>query len=262
VPPSERSRFLCVSLHDVAPATWTSCLRLLSMLEEIGRVPLTLLVVPEYHGKGRIDTDTSFLRRLEERLLLGDEVALHGYYHLDDGPTKGYWDRLQRRLYTAGEGEFAALGAEAARARLERGVKLVERLGWPVKGFVAPAWLLGPGAQAALQELPFQYTTTLRRIYRMPSWTHTTAQSLVYSTRSPWRRIVSRAWNDRLFHRSRNDSVLRISLHPEDARYPGVMGHWRSLIKQALSNRIPLTKTEWLESTASRGISQARHLRG
>ena len=223
------------------------------MIDGVGSIPVTLLVVPDYHRRGRIDRDPPFLRAVEQRLAKGDEVALHGYYHLDDqaaslGPAA--W--LRRRVYTAGEGEFAALSKDEAAARLERGVKLLQGLGWPVHGFVAPAWLLSAGSRAALSQLPFTYTTTLRAIHRLPDWQTYVSPSLVYSVRSPVRRALSRSWNDRLFTRlGQRPAPLRLGLHPADAHHQLVVHHWQYLIEQALQQRRPMTKQGWLEGLAS-----------
>ena len=91
----------------------------------------------------------------------GDEIALHGWTHLDEGRPHGRVDRLRRELYTRGEGEFWALarrgGAAASlRHRLVRGQRLA------AAGFVAPAWLLGPGGGRPWRA-PFAYTSTLRQ---------------------------------------------------------------------------------------------------
>jgi len=70
-------RCVCVSVHDVAPATWTQCERLLGMLDAIGPLPVTLLVVPDFHRAGAVDTSAAFIRAIKARLARGDEVALH-----------------------------------------------------------------------------------------------------------------------------------------------------------------------------------------
>ena len=252
MPSAETAPALCVSLHDVAPATWPACARLLAMIDALGRIPVTLLVVPHYHRGKRIDEDPRFLRAIEQRLLKGDEVALHGYYHLDDqAPPHEPVAWLRRRIYTAGEGEFAALSAEEAGARLQRGLSLLRRLGWPAHGFVAPAWLLSRGARVALSQLPFTYTTTLRAIHRLPDWQAMNSPSLVYSVRSPAHRVLSRAWNTFLYERLRQyPAPLRFGLHPADAYHQGVVDHWRRLIERALTDRHPMTKQGWLETWA------------
>src|SRR5262249_34000451 len=168
-------RTVCISVHDVAPATWPRCERLLGMLDACGASPVTLLVVPDYHRLGRIDGHPAFLRALERRLARGDEIALHGYHHLDDAaPPRGPLDWFARRALTQSEGEFAALAADEALARIARGVALMAALGWTVRGFVAPAWLLGRGARVALSSRTggsgFAYTTTRGGVYRLPDW--------------------------------------------------------------------------------------------
>src|SRR3569623_1586046 len=212
-------------------------------------LPESLLVVPDYHHRGCVDHDPAFVRAIEARLARGDEVVLHGYHHLDERvPGSQPLDWLQRRVYTAGEGEFAALAAADAHHRLQRGWDMLTgRLHWPIAGFVAPAWLLGPGARAALTQLPFRYTTTLRSIYRLPDWHETAAPSLVYSVRSAWRRALSRRWNRWLYSRSANLPLLRAGLHPADADHPNVVDDWCALLQRALEQRRPLTKRDWVE---------------
>lgn len=242
------SRTLCVSLHDVAPATWSACAPILAMLDQTANIPLSLLVVPDYHRRGRIDRDVGFLRAMERRLARGDEIVLHGFYHLDDGPV-GALDYLRRRVYTAGEAEFSALDQAQACERLEAGLSLFQRLGWPVSGFVAPVWLLNPAVMRALQALPFHYTSTLRGFYRLPSGQFLPSQSLVYSVRTRWRRWLSRRWNPYLFARMQQQPLLRFALHPADAVHADVMDDWRRMLLQALDSRQAMTKTNAIQSS-------------
>lgn len=239
------SRRLCVvAVHDVSPATWPQCQRLLALLDAAGPVPVTLLVVPEYHHRVRVSEDRAFLKAMEVRLARGDEIALHGYYHLDNGPpARSAIERLRRRGYTSGEGEFSALSADQARARLERGLETFRRLGWPVAGFVAPAWLVSPGTWAALRGLPFTYTSTLGGLHLLHPCRFIPARSLVYSVRAPWRRQLSRGWNRYLFTRVRDHALLRLGLHPADACHPGVLRDWRRFVERALQDRVPVTKS-------------------
>jgi uncharacterized protein len=243
---AESSRFMCVSVHDVAPATWHACTRLLAMLDGIPALPLTFLVVPNYHGRGRIEAHSQFRRALDKRLARGDEIALHGYYHLDDSPPpRTAQDWIARRVLTQSEGEFAALSADGARARLEWGMTLMRHLDWPVQGFIAPAWLLSEGARTALSDFSFTYTTVRSGVYHLPDWRFTRSPSLVYSVRSPWRRTLSQAFNRRQLGAQDDAPLLRLSLHPVDAMYDEVLNQWRWLIVRALESRTPLTKAAW-----------------
>lgn len=238
---------LCVSLHDVSPATWPACARLLRLLDRLGVGPVTLLLVPDYHHTGSLAHDADFCKAIDQRLYLGDEVALHGFYHLDDGErprSLGGW--LRRRLMTAGEGEFSMLPSAQARQRLESGLSTLQANGWPVYGFVAPAWQLGKEAQDALTEYPFIYTTTRTDVWRLPYWDRYPSTSLVYSVRSQLRRRLSWYWNGYLSERLRDHELLRISLHPADASHPEVMEHWQRLIRLASRKREAVTKHAWV----------------
>jgi len=239
-------RCVCVSVHDVAPATWPQCRRLLEMLDAIGPLPVTLLVVPDFHRAGAVAADAQFVRAIEARLTRGDEVALHGYFHLDECPpprTPADW--IARRILTQSEGEFAALEEGEARHRLDDGLEMMRRLGWPVSGFVAPAWLLGAAARAALAQFPLLYTTTRNRVYRLPEWSFTSAAALTYSARASWRRAMSRAMVEGQLAASRSHPLLRIALHPVDARHDAVVAHWRNVITRTLRERLPVTKAAW-----------------
>ena len=57
------------------------------MLDEAGAPPLSLLVVPHYHYRApHAGAIRAFLRAMEARLARGDELVLHGCFHVDDAP--------------------------------------------------------------------------------------------------------------------------------------------------------------------------------
>lgn len=226
----------------MSPATWPACEHLLDALREVAPFPATLLVVPSYHRGTPAMADPGFCARMSGRLAQGDELALHGFLHLDDQPVNGIVDRIRRHVYTAGEGEFSSLSEELAMRRLGLGIRWFQSQGWPLHGFVAPAWLMSPGVWRALRALPFRYTTTLRRIYALPSCESMSAPSLVYSVRGAWRRVVSKQWVGTLARAQRKAPFLRFGLHPADAAYPAVVRHWQALYEQALVDRVPVTK--------------------
>jgi len=132
-------------------------------------------------------------------------------------------------------------------------------LGWPVRGFVAPAWLLGRGARTALSHRAgragFAYTTTRSGIYRLPDWAWTFSPSLVCTVRSAWRRSMSQALNAATFALARRSPLLRLSLHPVDADHPEVMTQWRAWIAKALETHAPATKLQWVEAQAAGTVS-------
>jgi predicted deacetylase len=258
--PDTEQRALCVSIHDVAPATWPDCLRLWQAVREVADIPLTWLVVPRYHGVR--SESAAFDAALAGLLAQGHELALHGYTHLDTGPPPlSLREAFARRVFTRREGEFAAIGRAQAQRRLALGCAWFAARGWPVQGFVAPAWLLGEGAWEALRATPFLYTTTLRRFYCLRGQDGVSAAepppalyapSLVYSARNAAGRGASRLAMSLGASMLAQAPLVRLSLHPPDARHPALLRHMQQLAESLLAARRPLTKAafaaQWLDS--------------
>jgi predicted deacetylase len=242
---------VAVALHDVSPATWPECEAILAMLDETGAGPLSLLVVPHFHYRAPVTADRGFRRAMDDRLARGDELVLHGMHHVDaEPPPRTLRGFVERRLLTRSEGEFAALSAHGAAWRLARGIAMFDALGWPLHGFVPPAWLASEGARSAIAQCGhrFMYMTVRRGIHRLPGWQLEPTANLCYSPDSALRRLYSRlAIRNELRHAKRM-SLLRISLHPQDSRVPGVVAHWRRLVVEALAQRRAVTKHAWVSS--------------
>jgi predicted deacetylase len=236
--PAAHERALCVVIHDVADATLGDCDRVLAAIAEVAPVPLTFLAVPRYRHRR---PTPAFEQWLSARSAHGDELALHGYTHVDDGAPRGWLDKLRREHYTRGEGEFWALPEADATARLEAGIDWFRRNHWPLHGFVAPAWLLGKGAWRALRQSPIAYTSTLRHIHLLKRPGRITSQSVVYSTSARWRRECSVAWARVVATTLRTNPVMRLELHPGDAEHSKVRRSWQRLLEQELRRREPLT---------------------
>jgi hypothetical protein len=235
---------LCVVVHDVADATLEGCERLIGAIDAVAPLPLTFLAVPRYHGAAPSPHLEQWLSARSRR---GDEIALHGWSHRDDGTPRGALDRLRRTRYTRGEGEFADLDDATAGRRLQAGIDWFARNGWPLHGFVAPAWLLGPAGWRALADTPLRYTSTLRRIHLLPDGPRITSQSLVYSVPNAWRRAASVAWAGVVEAVEASNPVLRIELHPCDADHPGVRRSWQRVLERQLRRREALTVVELTE---------------
>ena len=238
---------LCIALHDVAAATWPQCAALLAMLDEIGRPPLTLLAVPNYHSLGPLTATSAVMRSLQERIARGDEVALHGYFHRDDAaPPRTPADWLRRRVLTAGEGEFAALSPTEAARRLNEGWKELSTAFAPMRGFVAPAWLNGEGTWSALRQSPFRYAATRNALVIIEGMQRIPAPAITVSARSRWRRAASRLWLRALCGSTASLPLLRVALHPVDAEHADVIDDWRRALRLLLDRREPVTKASAL----------------
>ncbi|MCM2130877.1 DUF2334 domain-containing protein [Larsenimonas rhizosphaerae] len=247
------SASMLVALHDIAPQTWEDYRPFVETVDRLSvNVPMSWLVVPQFHhGRSTFD-DPAFLKLLESRLTRGDELILHGFYHCDDGPRpRTPHEYFMRRIYTY-EGEFYGLPAPDARARLEEGIALFERQGWPLKGFVAPAWLMSDGTRHALAQSSLEYTTDPKHIYSLPTFEAHDAPTLVWSARSAWRRKMSYVVNEVAKRRHQQADVLRLGLHPVDMRHKVAFDYWLSAIEQMMDEgRAPLTKHQWLCTTST-----------
>jgi predicted deacetylase len=233
---------LCVSIHDVAPHTWSRCQHWLRAIHAVANIPVTLLVVPNYHHHRNFQP-AQFDRLLEKRLSLGDELALHGYSHLDEAPAPTrFWNRFVRKSYTQGEAEFYSIDANEARRRLSRGLEWFNRNRWPVTGFVAPAWLIGKESWKALKEFPFKYTTTMRRFHLLESDAMIRSPSLVYSARNVWLKHFSFMRNSLLYYSLQQAPILRLGLHPNDVLHPDIVKDTQYLLEKVLDYRMAMTK--------------------
>lgn len=243
----EEMKAVCLVLHDVAPSTWADYQPFVEAVDALGDVPMTWLVVPDFHRHDALDANPAFRRVLDARVARGDELALHGYYHDDQKPLPNNpRDWFMRRVYTH-EGEFYRLSREAALARLHAGLDMFQRYDWPVQGFVAPAWLMSEGARQALRELPLSYTSSPQHLYRLPDFSAIDAPGLVWSARSAWRRGLSKILSDQREQRWREASVIRLGLHPVDMRHRFSRDYWLHTLQRLLAEgRMPLTKIDWL----------------
>ena len=98
-----------------------ACVRTLAAIREVaGDAPVTILAVPRYHDEKPTD---QFEAWLDGRARRGDELALHGCTHRDDGTPAGWLDKLRRSRYTRGEGEFWSLSRAESLARIDVGIE-------------------------------------------------------------------------------------------------------------------------------------------
>jgi predicted deacetylase len=252
---------LVVSVHDVSPSTRAVCDRMLDALARLGVVRTSLLVIPNHHHHGHFLDDPAFCRWLASRATAGHEIVIHGYFHQRAAREgEDLRDRFVTQVYTAHEGEFYDLSQAEAADLLGRAKSDFARFraeyapGVPTPvGFIAPAWLLGAEAEAAVREAGFGYTTRLTTFDNLRTGEVTRSQSLVYSPRNAWRRVVSRGWNAWLSRRLRGNPLLRIGLHPPDFQFPTLWRQIERIVTSARQERSDQTYAAWLEAGLERG---------
>jgi predicted deacetylase len=217
-------RLLLASIHDVSPRFESEVDRLLEALTPYVGGKLALLVVPDHWGSAPIVPGSPFAGRLRAWAEDGIEMFLHGLIHRDDSERhRRAHDRLRARLMTAGEGEFLGLGRSEAMARIERGRAMIEQVtGRPIAGFVAPAWLYGPGALEALEEGAIPIAEDHLRIWS-PGRGRELARGpvITWASRTPLRLASSLAAASVL--RRAPIRSLRIGVHPPDCHHPALM---------------------------------------
>jgi predicted deacetylase len=227
-------KYLVVSLHDVHPASLEKIRAQRDLLGQIGVRQASLLVVPYYHRKERLEESPAALDFLDHCAAQGDELVLHGYFHA----CSDQWDRnfVWTHLYTANEAECLDISDGELGHRIAMGRKIWEERGWPLDGFIAPAWLLPQKHELLLKRLGFTYTCRLRNLTWLRIPKRQESQSLCYSTRAGWRRRLSTLWNPYLFNRLRRSTspLIRLSLHPNDFDYPEIRQQIREVAELAL----------------------------
>ena len=216
-------RLLLASIHDVSPRFESEVDRLIDILEPHVGARIAMLVVPNHWGDAPLVPGSPFAARLRSWAEAGMEMFLHGFFHRDQSPHGGTADRLRARFMTAGEGEFLGLSATEARSRILEGRHLVEDvIGRPVDGFVAPAWLYGPGALQALEESRLPIAEDHLRVWS-PATGAVLARGPVITWASRTRLRLASSLLAAAVLRRAPLQVLRIGVHPPDCRHPSVV---------------------------------------
>jgi uncharacterized protein len=229
---------LVVSLHDVSPLTRARCEKILLDLSKLGVHQISLLAIPNHHGRAPIRENSSFQSWLTRQVETGHEPVLHGYLHRRQKRTADSWfSKLTTEIYTAGEGEFFDLSFDSAAKLLGDGLADLAFLPRKVTGFVAPAWLLSEAAEKAVRSAGFMYTTRVSCIRIFEPLSEIKSRSLVWSTRAKWRVSASVYWNKVLAIAKSSAPVLRVSIHPGDVEQRGVWEQIRKIIATACRER-------------------------
>jgi predicted deacetylase len=246
--------FIVVSVHDVAPFSQRVSDKIIAALAGRGIRVCSLLVVSDYHHQGAMMKDRQFVSWLRDLESEGHEIVIHGYFHQRPRRSKETLrDRFLTRFYTNDEGEFYDLSYAEAFRRIAAARDEFRALGLMPRGFVAPAWLLNTEGERAARDAGMEYTTRLRTVRDLHSGEDFPARSVVYSVRSNWRRQVSLVWNAALVQFSKNDPLLRLSVHPPDYTYPAIWRQIVDLISSMDGERTATTYRDWIAEQRSTG---------
>lgn len=211
---------LLVSIHDVGPRSEGAVDRLSGLVEPYtGNGNFAMLVVPDHWRQAPIVPGSSFATRLRGWADTGVEMFVHGWFHLDETSHVRRLARWRASQMTAGEGEFLGIDEATALDRMVRGRDLIENIiGRPVAGFVAPAWLYGPGARSALIKSGFSLAEDHLRVWR-PSDGAVLARSpvITWASRSAIRRASSLAVAAAARALLPPHRGMRLAVHPGDA---------------------------------------------
>ena len=158
---------LIASIHDVHPGSLDAVERLAAQFERhLGGPKFAMLVVPDHWGRNAWGGNSSFAARLRGWAGQGIEMFVHGWFHQDRSDHSGI-AALKAKHMTASEGEFLGLDTAEAARRMAEGKALVEdAIGAPAAGFIAPAWLYGPGALEALARSGFALAEDHMKVWR------------------------------------------------------------------------------------------------
>ena len=219
-------KLLLASIHDVGPRFEREVDQLAGLLSGIlGGPKFAMLVVPDHWGEAPLAEAPAFQRRLRDWADQGVEMFVHGWYHKDLAAHSGA-AAFKARHMTAGEGEFLGLAQSVAAQRMADGRKLIEdAIGRPVAGFIAPAWLYGEGARAALADSQFALAEDHLRVWQPASGRVLTKGPVItWASRSKPRQLSSRFFAGLARHALHSQRVVRAAVHPGDVTVPALLG--------------------------------------
>lgn len=224
-PSDSVDRQLLCAIHDVSPRFDAEIERLVEQFHR--HLPVhrfAMLVVPDYWGEAPLSAFPDFQRKLRRWSEAGVEIFVHGWLHRDVATHRGAAS-VKAKWMTAGEGEFLGLSHRDSLTRMRNGRKLIADIcGKAPTGFIAPAWLYGPGAQSALAEAGFTRAEDHMRVWNPQNGAILAKGPVItWASRSLPRRLSSyavAAAARTVLHRQR---IIRVGVHPGDTHMPHIM---------------------------------------
>ncbi|UHD17699.1 polysaccharide deacetylase family protein [Thiocapsa bogorovii] len=199
-----------VSVHDVMPETLPQVDRILSVLNEEGIAPVTLLVVP---GAG---WSSEGIERLDRFRARGCELAGHGWLHRVERIT-GLAHRMHSRLISRNVAEHLALDRVGIHRLIARchAWFVDQGLGAPAL-YCPPAWAMGPIPRSTLATLPFTRYELFSGVLSAQTGRMHPVPLTGYEADTGVRTVAIRAWNRLNRRRAAQRGWIRIGIHPHD----------------------------------------------
>jgi len=243
-PTTPPKRRLLVSIHDVSPRSEGAVDALAERIERhLGGPTFAMLVIPDHWRSAPIAGNAAFHARLRQWAGLGIEMFLHGWCHRDETPAQQGLAAFKGKHMTAGEGEFLNLSRAVAAERMQQGRTLLEDiLGGPVAGFIAPAWLYGPGALAAMDDLGFALAEDHMKVWT-PGSRRVVARGPVvtWASRSPGRIRSSLGFAALARQALPVMPTLRVAVHPGDVTVPRLLTSIDATLARFVASHRPST---------------------
>lgn len=230
---------LLVSIHDVGPRFAREVDQLGERLSsQLGGKQFAMLVVPDHWDESPLSADRGFCRRLRGWSDEGVEMFVHGWSHRDSSVHHGL-AAIKARHMTASEGEFLGLSTAEAARKMADGKALIEDIiGRPAAGFIAPAWLYGPGAREALASAGFALAEDHMRVWR-PDTGEVLAKGPVvtWASRSKARTASSIAFAAIARTVLRPFPTVRLAVHPGDVTKESLLASIDGTLRAFLRRR-------------------------
>ncbi len=247
----QHHRQLLLSVHDVSPRFEAEIDCHADRFMAVAGYRFAMLVVPDHWGGAPL-AGSPFATRLRAWAEAGVNMFVHGWYHRDTARHHGLTARLRARHMTAGEGEFLGLDEAEAARRMADGRALIEDItGRPVAGFIAPAWLYGQGARAALARSGFALAEDHLRVWQ-PASGHvlTRGPVITWASRSRARILSSRASATILCHTLARSPKVRVAVHPGDVHIASLVASIDRTLAHFGRTHRPARYSDLLEPTA------------
>jgi uncharacterized protein len=216
---------LLASIHDVGPRFVREVDVLFELyLRILGSPRFAMLVVPDHWGEAPLRSDPAFCARLRAWSDSGVEMFVHGWFHRDTATHSGLTG-FKARYMTASESEFLGLSHSEAAQRMADGKALIEDIiGRAATGFIAPAWLYGSGARAALADSQFAMAEDHMKVWQADTGKVLARGPVVtWASRSRPRQISSLAFAKLARTALHPLPAVRVAVHPGDTGVPALL---------------------------------------